>query len=408
MSHPSLIFENWNKINFNNNKKANLTFNKYPVQYIGLDIPSAKLYFYLKENHGMPNVIYSSIKKFFPDRLLSTGNEWCYVFQESTNYILICGDDKINITVLSISEPPEKLDFDLFSIRINEKLKSYSLDGYKNIGYDIYINYSFYLNNLISEYKNVIKKKLPTPPNQLSLSHEDMNSKDEEVRYKYVENNKDYNLWLKLLLEKAMFSLNIQILLPIYFESLVDMAFRMKLKKSLFNKSKIYGDKEIKLDIFEYFEVLPTHVKIKEIKNKCFDVNTQRINRFISDMWDDKESGNKKKKERNKLLHGNALFFQNLNLKFYVDEKYLIGFPDRARGIRTIVDSIQSSMDEKKLIETLNIYEKRCNDFINVFDDNGYFKSLIAGIAFAHNPETGGCVSIGINKYQDLFAPTEW
>lgn len=400
MSNSALEIESWNKIEFNG--KTNITFN-HRVEFIGLDIPAAKFYFFLKTKFGMPNVSYKSIAQFFPRRMLSLENEWCYVFQANLNFVLVCGDDKINITVLSINEPPSKLDFDLFSNKINGELKNFSLAEYNNIEYDIYINYSFHLKNLIAEFKSVLENKLPSAPEQLNLTEEDLNTTDAAVKYKFIENANDYNHWLKLLLEKATVALKIQILLPIYFESLVDLAFRIKLKKSLFNKKRIYGDREYKLDIFEFFEQLPIHKKIKEIKTKCFEVNDQRINKFSEQI-----RNYKIRKERNKLLHGNALFFQNLNLKYYLDEPYFIGFPDKARGMRTIADSIQSSMEDNELLETIRIYEKQCNDFINVFEDNGYFKSLVSSIAFGHNTENGGCVSIGITKYENLFAPTEW
>lgn len=401
MSHSALEIESWNKVVFNLN--TDISKNKQRGLYIGMEVPASKFYFYLRKKFGLPNVPYESFAHYFPLRTISNEKEWCYLFQSDSNFVVVCGDDKINITVLSINEPPSKLDFDLFSNKINGELKNFSLAEYNEIRYDIYINYSFHLKNLITEFKSVLEKKLPSAPEQLYLTTEDSSTTDAAVKYKYIENANDYNHWLKLLLEKATVALKIQILLPIYFESLVDLAFRIKLKKSLFNKKRIYGDREYKLDIFEFFEQLPVHKKIEEIKTKCCEVNDQRINKFSEQI-----RNYKIRKERNKLLHGNALFFRNLNLKYYLDEPYFIGFPDKARGMRTIADSIQSSMEDKKLLDTIRIYEKQCNDFINIFDDNGYFKSLVSSIAFAHNSANGGCVSIGISKYEDLFAPTEW
>lgn len=405
MSNSALDIENWMKVNING--KIDLRYN-HRVQFVGLEIDAIKFYFFLKEKHGLADVAYSSVSQFFPDRMISAGNEWCFLFQESSNFILVCGDDKINITILSLEEPPSKLDFDLFCSKAQTLLKNFSLEKNNHISYDIFINYSFYLNNLISEFKNIIEKRIPQQPEQLSLPTGDINSIDAEVKYKFIENSNDYNQWLNMVIEKATFALKIQILLPIYFESLIDLAFRIKLKKSLFNNNKIYGDREVKLDVFENFETLPIHKKIKEIKSNCFEVNIQKINKFISEMWEDKESGNSKKKERNKLLHGNALFFRNINLKYYVDESRIIGFPDRARGIRVISESIYSTMQDKELLETIRVYEKRCNDFLNIFDDKGYFKSLASGIAFGHNTSSGGSFSLGLNKLADLYAPTEW
>lgn len=205
------------------------------------------------------------------------------------------------------------------------------------------------------------------------------------------------------MLNKASYSLQIQILMPIYFESLVDLAFRIKLRKSLFNRDKIYVAKGKSYDIFENFEFLNIEQKIKEIKNKCFEVNPKRIDKFLSDLKEDFENGNVKKRKRNKLLHGNALLFRNLNVKFYVDNDTIIGFPNN--GARAIAESINASVEETKLIKTIKSYEKQCNDFIDIFDDNGYFKTLVSSIMFAHNSRTGGCISTDISDYEHLYAP---
>ena len=110
------------------------------------------------------------------------------------------------------------------------------------------------------------------------------------------------------------------------------------------------------------------------------------------------------KNDRNKLLHGNALFFRNLNLKYYVDENQIIGYPDKLKGIKVIADSIYSSMEDKNILKIISVYEKRCSDFMNIFDEKGNFKKIAKGIAFGHNSNSGGSFSIGINKYEDLFA----
>lgn len=400
MSHSALEIENWKKIEVR--KKLEISYN-HRAEYIGLDIPASKFYFFLKKKFGMTNVSYESIAQFFPIKMLSLENEWCYVFQANLNFVLVCGDDKINMTVLSIKESPSKLDFDLFSNKIESELKSITLSEFNNIGYDIYISYSFHLKTLISDCKSVFLKKLPSAPEELHLLTKDLESIDEEAKYKFIENCHDYNHWLKLLLEKSTVALKIQILLPIYFESLVDLAFRIKLKKSLFNKKKIYGEREYKLDIFEFFEQLPINKKIEEIKTKCNEVDDQKIKKFMEQI-----KNNRIRKERNKLLHGNSLFFRNSNLKYYLDGPFFIGLPDKARGFRAIAESINSSMDEKRTLDTIRIYEKQCDDFIDIFKDNEYFRSLVSSIAFGHNSDNGGCVSIGLNKYEDLLAPTEW
>ena len=125
MSNSALDIENWMKVNING--KIDLRYN-HRVQFVGLEIDAIKFYFFLKEKHGLADVAYSSVSQFFPDRMISAGNEWCFLFQESSNFILVCGDDKINITILSLEEPPSKLDFDLFCSKAQTLLKNFSLE----------------------------------------------------------------------------------------------------------------------------------------------------------------------------------------------------------------------------------------------------------------------------------------
>lgn len=249
----------------------------------------------------------------------------------------------------------------------------------------------------------MLKKNSPLIHHSAVFPKKDLRNASPETKYKIIESFNDYNYWLKQMLNKASYSLQIQILMPIYFESLVDLAFRIKLRKSLFNRDKIYVAKGKSYDIFENFEFLNIEQKIKEIKNKCFEVNPKRIDKFLSDLKEDFENGNVKKRKRNKLLHGNALLFRNLNVKFYVDNDTIIGFPNN--GARAIAESINASVEETKLIKTIKSYEKQCNDFIDIFDDNGYFKTLVSSIMFAHNSRTGGCISTDISDYEHLYAP---
>ncbi len=60
------------------------------------------------------------------------------------------------------------------------------------------------------------------------------------------------------------------------------------------------------------------------------------------------------------------------------------------------------------IIAIIENYENRCNSFIDIFDDNGYFKSLISCIAFGYNTRVGGVFSLGLEKYEDLFAPDDF
>ncbi len=398
MSHTALNIESWIKIN------SSFTFD-YRSRYDGLNIDASKFYFYLKDKFGIPSILYSSVAKFFPERKFTTGNEWVYLFKENSNYIIITGDDKINIAVFSLSEAPNNLDYEIFANKLNEALKRFSLEGYFNNSYELYINYSFYLKNLISQFKDSIVKKIPPPPKQISLIHEDINSQDPEVKYKYIEFSRDYNAWLKAVLEKAQFALQLQILLPIHFESIISLAFRLKLKKEFRNDGKNYSeDLTYQIDIYDHFEKLTIPKKIELIRHKCFEVNQQKIIEFQKKLKGSYDLRSK----RNNFLHGNALFFQNLNLKYYLDENRLIGFPDRARAMRAIASSISVSTENKNLLGTITTYEDWCDQFIDVFDDNNYFKDLVGGIAFAHNSKFGGTVSISLNKYEDLFAPQDW
>lgn len=397
MIHTALEIETWTKIS------CDFTFNERSCYY-GLEIDASKFYFYLKKQYGIPSVLYSSVSKFFPDRTFLSGKEWCYLFRTGSNFILVSGDDKINIAVFSIFEPPTSLDFEIFVQRFNEILKSFSLEDYKSIKYEMFINYSFYLRNIIIQLKNTVEKKLPQAPEELSMLIDDVNTDKPEIKYKYIELCNDYNTWLKAVLDKMQSSLQIQILMPIHFESLLNLAFRIKLKKEFRNYNKIYGDSKYPVDIYEDFERLSIPKKVKRIESCCFEVNHEKISRFLKNV----ENTYNLRQRRNNFLHGNALYFRNSNINYYVDDNYLIGFPDRSRAIKSIINSISVSSENKKLLETIRSYEELCVEFTNIFNDNDYFKSLIDGIAFAHNSKFGGVISIGMYKYDDLFAPTEW
>jgi hypothetical protein len=399
MSHIALDIENWEKVKFNG--ELNLSYNQ-GILHVGLKIDSIKFYFFLKERFGKPNIQYESVAHFFQQKYVSMGNVWCYFFQSDANYIFVTGDDHISIVVLSLNEIPEQLDFDIFSENINKVIEKQDLSKYENSRYDIYVNYSFLLKNLINEYKTNINQKLPVLPKNIYFQREDWESEDPVSKYKFVEYTRDYNQWLKGTLDRATISLQIQILLPIYFESLVDLAFRIKLQQHYFDYSVNYGDDRYKKNIFEYFEGLNLNRKLEEIREKCFSVNDIKIVSFIR-----KNIDYKIRKKRNKLLHGNSLFLKNLNMKFYSDEDYGIGYPDKHRAERTVTESIYNTLANDEVKDMIRHYENRIKEFIDIFDDNEYFKNLANGIVFGHNPRGGGAISIGFNNLEDLFLPTD-
>ena len=311
MSHPLLDIENWEKINVIG--ELNISNDKSKrVQFTGLKINVPKFYFYLKEKFGPPNVDFNSLSQFFQERDIAVGKVWCFIFRVDSSFILISGDSHINIAVLPLIEPQEKIDFDIFCTNINKEIESKSLEKYKLNCFDIYVNYSFFLENLINKFKAlVIDEKTPIAPPTLYLHPSDFDKPDNDINYKIFEYRHEYNNWLSVVLERATVTLQIQILLPIYFESLVDLAFRIKLKKSNFNYEKKYEIRKRKVDIFKYFEQLPLHVKIKTITEKCFDVDINKANSLLKLI--NSYSAIEKRKKRNKLLHGNSLNKASLN-----------------------------------------------------------------------------------------------
>jgi len=400
MSHPILDIENWRKIKLNEN--LNITYNER-VQYTGLKIDVPKFYFYLKERFGSPDVNYNSISQFFQEKDINIGKVWCFVFQVDSNFVLISGDNRINISVLSTNVPPEKIDFDIFCTNINKVLKNKSLVKYQINSYNIFMNYSYYLDNLIKKFKEqTIDEQTSNPPTTLFLHPDEFDKHDNEINYKKFEYSTEYNKWLSTVLEKATLTLQIQILLPIYFESIVDLAFRMKLKKSLYNNEQKYLIGNKRWDIFNYFERLPLYKKLDEIKGKCFDVDEKRV-RYLKKYFNKAST----KKKRNKLLHGNSLFFKNLNLTYYLDTEFIIGFPDRHNAFRVVAESIHSSVLNSELNEDIEKYKKMCDSLVGIFSDNGHFKTLVSGIAFGHNSNSGGSISIGLNSFDDLFIPKD-
>jgi hypothetical protein len=397
--HPSLEISSWKLLTFNNS--TTLSYNQR-VLFQGLKIDARKFFFFLQEKYGLPIIDFNTVKQFFQERDIRTEKVWCYGFTSDTNYVFVTGDEYISIAVLSMLSPPEKLDFDLFCSSINDILKRKSLKLYEKDSYDIYINYSVFLESLIKNYKQQLNEELPKAPEVLELSMDELNTNEKYVKYKEFEYSKDYNLWLSKLRERASIQLQIQILLPIYFESLVDLSFRINLKKSLYHDKKIYSVGNQMKDVFSYFEQLPLYKKFEEIRKKCFGVDDVMAVKFIEYFND-----NNSRKKRNKLLHGNSLFFQNTNLKYYVSKGYVIGFPDRHNAIRMIADSLSHSMINDSVIEEIEQHEILCNKFIDIFYGQGAFRSIVKNVAFGHNTIYGGDISIGINNFEDLYIPVE-
>ena len=140
-----------------------------------------------------------------------------------------------------------------------------------------------------------------------------------------------------------------------------------------------------------------------EIQVKCFSINEEKMVSFITAIKKDEAL----QQRRNKMLHGNSVFLRNLNLKYYFDDNRIIGFPDRHKAERIVTESVYNSLAHDDIFDFIKKYEIRCKKFIDIFDDNGYFKNLVDGIVFGHNPKTGGALGIGFNKIEDLFLPTE-
>jgi hypothetical protein len=234
----------------------------------------------------------------------------------------------------------------------------------------------------------------------------DIDSKDPEVHLKYIERAFNYNQWLKAILEKSAISLQIRILFPIYLESLIDLAFRVKLKKVFDNKEKTYGKAEYGcyMDIFQYFAKLPFLKKIYMIKEKCGGIINDKMEEFMM-----KLNKKNKRQERNQLLHGNSGFFRNNDSKIYSDGEYLVGLPDRFDVNRMIANSIKVTMKEDSILSSGSSYEDLCEEFIGIFDGNDSFRAIVSSIVFGQSNGQGGFISIAhFNSFEVLYAPLEW
>jgi hypothetical protein len=119
MSHPAFEIENWEKIKStqieNWVKLQAVDANIRPgVLFEAFGIEAPAFYFFLKEKFGSPNQNYKNVSRFFSPRHFSTGMEWAYLFRSDNHYLVISGDNNINIFVFSLFESPSEIDFILF------------------------------------------------------------------------------------------------------------------------------------------------------------------------------------------------------------------------------------------------------------------------------------------------------
>jgi hypothetical protein len=411
MSHPAFEIENWEKIEStqieNWVKLQAVDANKRPgVLFEALDIEAPAFYFFLKEKFGTPNQNYKKVSRFFPPRHFSTGMEWAYLFRSDAHYLVISGDNNINIFVFSLFESPSEIDFLLFCENTKLLLRNFPLEKYKDLSYDIYVNYSFFLKDIISELIKKVDINTDGKPENMRIASIDIDSKDPEVHLKHIERAFNYNQWLKAILEKSAISLQIRILFPIYLESLIDLAFRVKLKKVFDNKDKTYGKAEYGcyMDIFQYFAKLPFMKKIYMIKEKCGGFSSDKMEEFITEF-----NENNKRQERNQLLHGNSGFFRNTDSKIYSDGEYLVGLPDRFDVDEMIANSIKVTIKEDSILSTVSSYEDLCDEFIGIFNNDDSFTSIVSSIVFGQSNGQGGLISIAhFNSFKVLYAPLEW
>ena len=391
MGHPTFDMENWQKISAN---QSQFSYNKGALRP-NLGINATKFYFYLKERFGVTDISYESIAKFFPARDVISGREWAYIFRSSENHLIIVGDDQISLSVLSLNSPPEEVDFDIFVQYINQLLDKFDLKKYHRLQYDNYLNYSYILRRLINQQKEKVKTKLPYKPpiKGIDISRE-MNS---EYKYEQLEYRHDYNQWVDKIVERATSSLQLKILYPIYIESLVDLAFRIKLKASNYSDTKKFFFKNRSCNIFELFELINIFKKLKLIGEECFQVSIDKLEGFISTY---KKMNSRK--DRNKLLHGNSLTLKNLERKFYFDENFIIGVPDRHKYFYSISEAISSILAGDQISELIENNEELIKKFMSIFDDDGYFENLALSLSFSYNSEKGGTISSPVQTFELL------
>lgn len=387
MVHLALDIDQWELYSFD--QGDTISYNNR-VLYQGLKISATKFYFFLKEKFGLSTIGYESVSQFFQERDINTGLQWCYIFKTYGNYTIVTGDDRINIAVLSLEEPPEELHFEIFANIFGKEIESYNLDKHSNSQFEIYLNYSVLLRSIIDENILVIEKEIPSKP-EIDIRIDQVDQKSPEMDYKKLEYKKEYNEWIQAIVPHAKAALQLQILLPIYLEALIDISFRVKLQKKYFDRSIKYSLGKKQVDVFQYFERIDIFKKLKEIRTKCFSVDIDKLKDF--------ENHFRKlniRQERNKILHGNSLFLKNSNVSNYYDKPYLIGTPNNHDFMKMVTQSIESTLVSENVLAQIDLYENLYERFLDSFNDNGYLKSLVSGVAFGHNSKSGGALGLGL------------
>lgn len=408
MSHIAFEIENWVLPN-TGHPSFDIKFNE-KVLRMGLDIDAVKFYYFLRKKFGVPNINFESVKHFFPPRQILY-KAWCYLIRSANNYIVIYGDDKVNISVLSLTEPPNEVDFLLFANKCNQNLlPSINLKEFEDGKYHLFANYHYALHNLIAQHKSIVNPCNLKAPEFLSANLDGEKNIDPERQYKFIEARKDFNLWIDAVMGSASSTIILQNLLPIYFECLVEFAFRIKLKKGLFNNNEIYeivqhGSPK-KVDVFKYFQSCPVShgnnnvkTKIDLIGEMCFQINPPKLNDIKIKLKDFQKMRN----SRNQLLHGNPTLFKNTEYNFYYDEQYIVGLPDRANFMKLVVETIQKTIAIDSIDVTIKKYDDLCESLINIFEDENYFREVVSGIIFGHNFHNGGSLSFPITQISDLY-----
>jgi len=92
-----------------------------------------------------------------------------------------------------------------------------------------------------------------------------------------------------------------------------------------------------------------------------------------------------------------------MQLKLYHDHNYLIGMPEGHDGFRMLVETIQSSTIKSDLLNEIAQQEERCNQFIDLFEDSGFFRQMVQNITFGQNPKNGSTLFLGLTNFDNLL-----
>lgn len=395
-----LNIEQWELLQIEDS--LNFTYN-YSTEHRRLEIDTSKFYYYLKNNYGLCNVNFKSVAHFFVKSNVTTDMEWCYIFKVESDFIFITGSDKIYVRIFTMEYRPEEYDLLIFANNINNLIETYSLNSHSNERYSIYFNYCYFLKNEINSIVSTIENFNSPPPDLTHLDRQSDNKPSEESKSEFLFFAHEYNSWLKEAFNCSSSSIKLQILLPIYFESIIDLTFRIKLKKSLFNEKVKYPDQNSQLNIFQYFERMNFSEKIELIGKNCFSINETSLKNILEET-----RYYINRNDRNLHLHGNATIYKNKDFEFYIDENNVIGLPDYSILNHNIGLTIFSVSQKKNVLTLFNDYTRMTNSFIEAFEDDGYLKSILDSIVFGHNNKTGGSVLLPrCNYLSELEIPTD-